>query len=247
MNSMIICEGPADYFLLQYYMRKAYCWNDEKECQAGILKMPGQKSRNLIRNSDILTIMAAGGCSRLSNGLQMVLDRNFYSRPDLSDVYCRIAIITDRDEAGTEQDFIHEIQEILNKYNVSRESCLSNNAWIRCSMSNQMGLTAVFYVLLMVIPFEENGAMETFLLNAVKNEDTYDKEIIEKCSCFVEQIDPERKYLTTRRYVTKAKFDTYFSIRTPVEQYAERQKILKNLKWEQYTGIQNAFQKLGEL
>ena len=55
-----------------------------------------------------------------------------------------------------------------------------------------------------------------------------DKNIINECSNFVDRIDPEKKYLTSRRYITKAKFDTYFSIRTPVEQYAERQNILKN-------------------
>lgn len=104
-----------------------------------------------------------------------------------------------------------------------------------------------FSLLLLVIPFEESGAMETFLLNAVAMEDFYDKTIIDSCNCFVESIDPERKYLKSRRHVAKAKFDTYFSIRTPVEQYAERQNIFKNVRWEQYNNIQKAFQKLREL
>ncbi len=247
MNSIIICEGSTDYFLLQYYMREAYHWNDDKGCQSGILKMPEQKSRNLIKNSDILTIMASGGCSRLCQGLKMVLERNYFSRPDLSDVYHKIVVITDRDEIGTEQNFIHQVQQTLNEYSIKQDLCLANNVWIQCKMNNQTEQDALFSILLMVIPFDENGAMETFLLNAVKAEDSYDKKMIENCSSFVEQIDPAGKYLTTRRYVTKAKFDTYFSIRTPVEQFAERQKILKNVRWEQYTGIQNAFQKLGEL
>ena len=68
MNSIILCEGSTDYFLLQYYMREAYQWTDDKSIQNGILKMPGQKSRNLAKNSDILTIMAVGGCSQIGNG-----------------------------------------------------------------------------------------------------------------------------------------------------------------------------------
>lgn len=67
--------------------------------------------------------------------------------------------------------------------------------------------------------------------------------IIDECCRFVERVDPEKRYLSSRRYVTKAKFDTYFSIRTPVEQ----QNILKNVRWEQYNTIQTAFQKLDEL
>ena len=67
MNNVILCEGSTDYFLLQYYMREAHEWNDDRTIQTGILKMPGQKSRNLRKNNNILTIMAVGGCSKLGN------------------------------------------------------------------------------------------------------------------------------------------------------------------------------------
>ncbi len=247
MNSIILCEGSTDYFLLQYYMREAYQWTDDKSIQNGILKMPGQKSRNLAKNSDILTIMAVGGCSQIGNGLNAVLERNYLSPPPSSNTYSKIIIVTDRDEVGTEQTFIQELQQILTKHNITDISSIANNSWIPCSMCNKIGLSISFSILLLIIPFEENGAMETFLLNAIGNKDSYDKNIINECSNFVDRIDPEKKYLTSRRYITKAKFDTYFSIRTPVEQYAERQNILKNIRWEQYNNIQTAFKKLGEL
>lgn len=67
---------------------------------------------------------------------------------------------------------------------------------------------------LFVIPFEENGALETFLLNAISQNDEYDKEIINKGNIFVDEIDSEKRYLNRRRYITKAKFDVYFSVRT---------------------------------
>ena len=64
---------------------------------------------------------------------------------------------------------------------------------------------------------------------------------------FVENIDPKKKYLTKRRYITKAKFDVYFSIRTAAEQFVQRQNILKDIEWEKYINIQEEFQKLAEL
>ena len=209
--------------------------------------MPKQKSRNLAKNSDILTIMAVGGCSQIGNGLRAVLNKNYLSPPNLSDVYNKIVIVTDRDEIDTEQTFIQTLQQVLNEYNVTYASSVVNNSWLNCSMCNQVGITLNFSILILIIPFEENGAMETFLLNAIGNKDPYDKTIINECNQLIDRIDPAKKYLTSRRYITKAKFDTYFSIRTPVEQYAERQNILKNVKWEQYNHIQSAFQKLGEL
>lgn len=71
MNSIILCEGSTDYFLLQYYMREAYQWNDDKTIQENVLKLPGQKSRNFIKDSNVLTIMSVGGCSRLGEGLKV--------------------------------------------------------------------------------------------------------------------------------------------------------------------------------
>lgn len=99
-------------------------------------------------------------------------------------------------------------------------------------------------LLLLVIPFEDTGAMETFLLNAIANDSAYDAEIIRKGNQFVEEVDKERRYLTKRRYITKSKFDVYFSIRTAAEQFVERQNILKRVPWEQYSQIQEEFQKL---
>ena len=100
---------------------------------------------------------------------------------------------------------------------------------------------------LFVIPFEENGALETFLLNAISQNDEYDKEIINKGNIFVDEIDSEKRYLNRRRYITKAKFDVYFSVRTSAEQFTERQNILRNINWEKYEEIQESFKKLKEL
>lgn len=244
MKNVILCEGSTDYVLLQYYMREAHKWIDGKE---GVLKIPGQKSRDLMKASDILTLMAVGGCSQMGKGLKMVLENNKLSKPDLSDMYSRIVIVTDRDEVGTEQSFIQNIQDILKEYNVTCAFPLVNDTWIECTMCNQVGITIDFSLLLLIIPFDEEGALETFLLNAVAKKDPYDKVIIDECNQLVDKVDPDKRYLSSRRYVTKAKFDTYFSIRTPVEQFSQRQDILKNVQWERYDAIQTAFQKLSEL
>lgn len=98
-----------------------------------------------------------------------------------------------------------------------------------------------------VIPFETTGAMETFLLNCISQEEEYDAKIIQKSKEFVSNADEEKRYLTKRRYITKAEFDVYFSIRTSAEQFLERQHILKNIEWENYLKIQNDFKKLEKL
>lgn len=247
MNSVMLCEGSTDYTLLQYYMRSACQWEDDRDRQGKIFRLNGQRSRKLFHGEHVLTIASVGGCSRLMEGLFQALNRNRFTLADSKDAFDRIVIITDRDEIGTEDDFIEKVHRLFRDEMVHCTGNICNNQWVACEMENNMGESMRFLLLLMILPFEENGAMEMFLLNAIAQEDAYDKEIIEKCYDFVDRADPEKRYLSKRRLVTKAKFDTYFSVRTSAEQFTERQNILKNIKWERYAALQKDFKLLAEL
>lgn len=159
----------------------------------------------------------------------------------------KIVVITDRDEIGTEEDFINKLKNCFDEYSVDVEKDFEHNEWIKCSCANGCGKRIDFSLLLLVIPFETTGALETFLLEAVAKDDEYDAQIIRKGNIFVDNIDPEKRYLNRRRYITKAKFDVYFSVRTAVRQFEERKDILKNVEWEKYTEVQSSFRKLEEL
>lgn len=247
MNSVLLCEGSTDYVLLQYYMRKAYLWKDDRNRQEGVFKIENdQESRKLFCGEHILTVASAGGCSRLKKGLEQALNRNRFASGS-NPAFDHIVIITDRDEVGTEEEFVGKVQEVFRGFAVCHTEDICNNKWTKCEMKNDMGEMLSFSFLLMVVPFEEEGAMETFLLNAIAKESQYDRSMIEACNEFVERADPERRYLSGRRLVTKAKFDTYFSIRTAASQFRERQNILKGIKWEEYTVLQEAFQLLAVL
>lgn len=76
---------------------------------------------------------------------------------------------------------------------------IKNNTWLSCEYQNGHGKKQIMELLLLVIPFEDTGAMETFLLNAIANDSAYDAEIIRKGNQFVEEVDKERRYLTKRR------------------------------------------------
>lgn len=156
-------------------------------------------------------------------------------------------IITDRDEVETESEFETIITTELGKQQIEWKDDISNDKWIDFHYENGQGDNCNAKLLLLVIPFEDTGAMETFLLDAIGKADPYDAQIISDCNQFVDNIDGAKKYLNKRRYITKAKFDVYFSVRTAAEQFVERQNILKNIPWEDYAEIQNSFKKLDDL
>lgn len=244
MRSVILCEGSTDFVLLQYYMRKVHGWEYKKNDNVLI---KGYKARKCVLKKDRseLNIIGCGGCSRIPEGLQFILDSNSLSAED--EAYDRIVIITDRDEVETESEFETIIATELGKQQIEWKDDISNDKWIDFHYENGQGDHCNAKILLLVIPFEDTGAMETFLLDAVGKADSYDAQIISECNQFVDNVDNQKKYLNKRRYITKAKFDVYFSVRTAAEQFVERQNILKNIPWEDYAEIQSSFKKLDDL
>lgn len=240
MNSIILCKGSSDFVLLQYYMRTVYGWTDERTQNIRLDSI--KRSRTLKKDENLLTIGGCGGCSKIIPEFEKILQRNSISA--VGEAFDKVVIITDRDEVGTEEEFIEKINTSVQKYQLMMKDDIKNNTWLSCEYQNGHGKKQIMELLLLVIPFEDTGAMETFLLNAIANDSAYDAEIIRKGNQFVEEVDKERKYLTKRRYITKSKFDVYFSIRTAAEQFVERQNILKRVPWEQYSQIQEEFQKL---
>lgn len=240
MESIIICEGETDLVLLQYYMIKTNGWKDSGTYSLN-LKIKDSKSRDLIKNTDKLTIISCGGCGNIKTVFESVIRKN---QNEISDEkrYSKIVIITDNDDKGTEERVISELNQVSRDINK-----ISNNTWTELEFEDSTQTKFTSDLLLLIIPFNENGALETFLLNAVAKQDAYDAEIIKKGNEFVENVDPDSKYLKHRWLITKAKFDVYFSVRTAAKQFGQRQNILKNVPWEQYEEIRTCFKELEKL
>lgn len=193
MKSIILCEGGTDLTLIQYFMEKANNWQYDKQVKLFKLK----QAKQLKNNENILVIGATGGCSEIPKYFSNVLESNRYSSTP-EETYTNIVIITDRDEVGSFDEIKDKILEKLNLNGIEIEKDIENNSWIKCNcLDGKMDLIN-FKILLLVIPFEENGALETFLLNAISKNDDYDKEIINKGNRFVDEIDSEKRYLNRK-------------------------------------------------
>lgn len=224
-------------------MRKVYGWEYSNSHTINLDNI--RRSATFRKKADLMSIGGCGGCNRIIPALGDVLESNTITTA--GEQFDKVVIITDRDEIETEDKFIDDIQALCDEYQISLLDTLENDKWISAEYENGHGRKQLLQLLLLVIPFEETGAMETFLLNAIAQNDEYDAEIIRKSNQFVDNIDQEKRYLTKRRYITKSKFDVYFSVRTAAEQFVERQNILKSVPWEQYGMIQREFEKLNEL
>ena len=102
-------------------------------------------------------------------------------------------------------------------------------------------------LLLLVVPLDTHGAIETVLLDSLSKNDEYDHYIVEKSKEFVRNVDYKNQYLKKRRHRVKAEFNVFFSIKVPEDYYTERQKIFMNFPWKDNQYIQQVFQKLNDL
>ena len=248
-KSVVICEGRRDRALLQYYLLRALSWSDviDRSRQRRAIRHPGQQSRLLEKGKDELTIMSSGGAGNIHKALEGVLKRIKSTPPDGSDAYDNISVVTDRADDETEPVMLKKLSDTLSKLGASTESDLSNSQWIECRITTKTDIELSFRVQVLIIPFDENGAIETFLLEAVSRENAYDAEIVIKSKEFAGAADPEERYLTKRSYRTKAAFDAFFSIRTAPEQFNERQSVFLNVDWENYSTVNEAFKAFEEL
>lgn len=247
-NGIILCEGSTDFVLLQYYMQKVFHWEDSKK---STYHYKSQKSRLLKSGKNSLTIAPSGGCSELPSELEDILEYNKNST--ISEFFDKIVIITDNDDSSERKKILESISARIS-YTDSSIVKVKNNEWTEFDIQRKFSpLTVKCNILPLIIPFDENGAMETFLLNAISESNEYDKSIIEKSNDFIDEVSgiqntiSGEEYLKHRRDKTKAKFDVYFSIRTPAEQFNKRRDILKGVPWEKYDSIQTCFCKLSEL
>lgn len=245
MKSIIICEGETDFVFLQHFMKKVNGWNNSKQKPnpSFTSSVNNSFSRDFIRNSDMLTIISCGGCGNIKTVFEEVIRKNQNEIFD-EERYSKIVILTDNDEEGVEAKIVSELNAAS-----GNSAQIQNNSWTDLSFTDATQNQFNSELLLLVIPFDENGALETFLLSSIAKADSYDAEIIRKAKEFVDNADPEKKYLSHRGFVTKARLYAYFAIRIEpsVNQFRQRQDILKSVPWEQYENIRDCFKELRNL
>lgn len=257
MKSVIICEGNDDLTLIQYFLQKAHGWNYIKKSEINLYSQTLDKFNNAkdikwLRYGDnnFLAIISSGGVQKIKDMVSAILDVNIIGT---GPAYDRMVIVTDRDEVDTEETFLFEQVNKFNEFNISFEFEIKNNKWQHANYITSIGDSKEIDFLPLIIPFEEEGALETFLLNSIKNEslandvDKVDKIVIEQCEEFIDRIDTKGKYLTKRRHIIKAKFHTYFVVAAPKEAFNRRDSILQGVPWEEYQSIQSSFKELEKL
>ncbi len=104
-----------------------------------------------------------------------------------------------------------------------------------------------FEFLLVSIPIDQQGALETVLLDAI-SEDPYDKNIVEKSKSFVSSIRSEAgRYITSDRLQLKADLSVAWAIQSPQKVFDFIDEQIRNVPGERSETLRDCFRELEKI
>lgn len=238
MNSVLLCEGGTDAILLSYYLNKVSGWEFCRKApeHLDIKQTEFEQSVNWYkRGDDKLLICGVGGKDKMSSFFKEKIS----SPMTKSDAFSKVVLVLDRDDKSIESleaHASHLFKPILTK--------MKNNLWIDNSYLDGFGILKTVSSLLVVIPTEHEGALETLLLDAIA-EDPNDAVIVKKAGDFVDMMQKSTShYIQNRRMKLKAHLGVTWAIQYPEKVFKLIDEQIRSVSWEKSEVLRSCFRQL---
>lgn len=236
IDGLILCEGETDQALLSYYLGRVRGWKYSR-----LKNVPFPTERICWykdTNNRVMGIWAAGG-----NDFGAVLSKIF-EMEKIEHCVNKIAIITDNDDNSTESVRIKQLFSNLNNIvmlNSFDDQMYkdANNKWISIEFESAFG-NALIEVTYLLVPYDKHGALETFMLSALSENDEDKKIVISAIKEFVDNAVFE-KYLRKRRQRIKAELGMSVAVFTPDKVFSEMDELIMAVDWEKFDITNNQF------
>lgn len=242
MRFVILCEGSDDLWFISYYLDKACGWEADRD--KAVWKkynlQPGKKQEvQYIQNGkNSGAIFAVAGQDRFQSKVCDILKINDYYPQD---PITAIIIVRDCDDRNQES-VANSMSEWFGK-----DVSLSNNT-VSIVHKEIEEIDVNLNVLPVVIPFDEEGAIETLLLKSLEDEDKDGEYVAQHAREYIEEAKSNvSKYLSHDRLITKAKLSAAISITNPDHSTKLFGELMHKSDWEKSPQVQKHFEKILEL
>lgn len=126
-------------------------------------------------------------------------------------------------------------------------SSVEINQWRPNVYKNSFNQNSSLDFLLLVIPTESEGALESLLLEAISENDE-DEIIVSQSVDFVEKIQPlASKYLSKNRLKLKAALGVTWAIQYPEKLFQFIDAQIRSVQWENYKVLNSCFEQLKKI
>lgn len=236
MNKLILCEGVTDAILLSYYLEKVAGWVFGKGPKNLSIKTnEGNESVNWYRRGDdYLLICGVGGKDNFSKFFDEKIKKPLIT----SNAFERIAVVTDRDDRE-----IHGIEAEMESVFLD-DLCVQNGCWCENKYQDSFGIEQAIDFLLVVVPSDHQGALETAMLDAI-SENPYDRNIVNMADAFLKQMRvAAARYISSDRLQLKAHLGVTWAVQYPEKVFSLIDQQIKSVHWEDSKVLRDCFAEL---
>ena len=243
MNSIILCEGQDDLWFISYFLHKTDGWlmdNNYKSLWTNY-KIPQNKaSRKVVymkKDNNGVAIWSVGGKNSFAEPLHIIIDKFVKEIP--SAALDSIVVVRDRDN-DNETEILAGMAKII-KDGLSLKNKITTICDVECS-NGEIAHTQITPV---IFPFDEDGAIETLLMNAVKEQNEGGSIIYEEAQKYVSFLenndDVRENYLKNARLILKAKYSSMIAITNPDHSTGLFMDMMLATPWEKSAYVQEHF------
>lgn len=242
MRSILLCEGSDDLWFSAYYLHKVAGWDD---CTSVDKLWPNfkvsplnkrQKVQYFSKNSDSVAIWCVSGKDSFGSAISTILDKFVRNYPNAS--VDSIVLLRDRD-VDTDESILRSFSTnfadkvtLVNKESSTYTDCIDG-----CDVS--IKITPV------IIPFDDCGAIESILMNAIREANSEGSIIVEEACKYIDVLANHdgvgQVYLKHVREIVKAKYAATIAATNPGHSTALFQDLVLSCPWETSTSVKNHF------
>lgn len=238
MNSIILCEGSTDAILLSYYLNKVSGWEFCKKAPEHLNIKQSNLNQSINwykRDDDRLLICGVGGKDKMAS----FFSEKILSPMIKSNAFSKIVLMLDRDDESMESIEAHA-SHLFNPIVAE----MKNDTWIDNTYVDTFGIQKIVSSLLIAIPTEHQGALETLMLEAI-SEDPYDAVIVKDVGVFVDEIQKSAsRYIPSNRMKLKAHLGVTWAVQYPDKVFTRINDQIQSVSWEKYEVLRNCFSQL---
>lgn len=253
MEKCILCEGITDSILISYFLIKQFGWGYDKKASRRSW-FEWNKDQESIKwyerenSPEKLMIWGVGGLEILEDKLKQVVERSINER-EKSRRFNKIVLFFDRD-LRSEQECL----DMVNQWskNADLEGSISSfGDWTKMSAllqgrkpekSHDMDILAI------VLPPDNPGALETFLINALEDHSKDYKYMSENLKDLIENLKSRNfQELQGKRFADKARLGAMLSILFPDWVFSKIDDRLQLFDWEKLEIANQMYSKLRNL
>jgi len=238
IRGLILCEGESDQVLLGAYLAKQLNLTFKKRLKTNHFEEE-PISWYMDENNRLIGIWNVGGTNFVA-AVQKIMHLEL-----IDHLIEAIIVVTDFDDDNAKKKRPSEIYDAIHNainikdYNME-EMLAGINAWHLIKFDGSFSQMNTIKYCYLLVPMDSQGALETFMLNALSENDESRKEVIIQARKFIKDFKSE-KYLRKRRERIKAELGISVSVFNPERMFDTMIELINHVDWTKFEQTERQF------